>query len=385
VTAPIADAVIVAAGASRRMRGMDKLEANVLGRPLLSYAVEAMDLASTVRRIVLVAAPGQVSRLRSAHWLRQHQAQVVPGGESRSASVLAGVRAADASIVLVHDGARPLASPALADRVARAALETGAAVPVVPLVDAVKRLAGELVAGSVEREGLVRAQTPQGARRELLLEAFAAARGASFSDEAGLLESQGVSVVSVPGEPLNLKVTEPDDLELVRAIVAARSVPGEPRVAVGQDSHPFGPADGLRLGGISLEDSPRLYGHSDGDVALHALASALLAGAGLGDLGRLFPATDEATRGAASSELLAVALRHVAAAGWRPTAAQVSIVGARPRLGASRLEDMRDRLAELLGLVPDAVAVVASSGNLNGAEGAGLAISASAIVTLVRA
>jgi 2-C-methyl-D-erythritol 4-phosphate cytidylyltransferase / 2-C-methyl-D-erythritol 2,4-cyclodiphosphate synthase len=383
MSVPSTDMVIVAAGASRRMGGADKLEAEILGRPLLAWTVDRMSLARSVRRLVVVVAAEQLERFRSAPWLARRGATVVAGGDERSESVFAGLKAADAPIVLVHDGARPLATPRLADAVARAAVRHGAAVPVLPVVDSLKRVARGRVAESVPRSGLARAQTPQGARRELLLRAFEAADGETFSDEAGLLESQGIEVAAVAGEALNLKVTQPDDLELVRAVAAARLAGGEPRAGTAFDSHPFGPGDGLRLGGILIEQAPQLYGHSDGDVALHALASAMLSACGLGDLGRHYPASDPATGGAASTDLLAGVLTTIEQAGWRPRSAQLSLLGARPRLGAGRLEQMRLRIAELLGLVPEAVSLSASSGNLSGAEGAGLAISASASVSLV--
>ena len=133
-----------------------------------------------------------------------------------------------------------------------------------------------------------------------------------------------------------------------------------------------------------IENAPRLYGHSDGDVVLHALATATLAAAGLGDLGRLFPPSDGATRGIASADLLRAATEQLAQAGWQVASAQVSLVGARPRLGAARIEDMRTRVAELLSLDRAEVAIVASSGNLTGPEGAGRVISATALVGVHR-
>ena len=381
-----ADAVVVAAGSSRRMGGRDKLEEPILGRPLLRMAVEAMLGARSVRRIVLVVAPRQVHRMATTEWLANlgdDRVTVVGGGERRSDSVLAGVQAADADVVLVHDGARPLASPALADAVANAAARHGAAVPVIPIVDSVKRSSDGRLTGSVDRDGMVRAQTPQGVRRTLLLNAYAAARDADFSDEAALLESHGVAVATVPGEAFNIKVTEPTDLELVRAIATARA--GEAsRMGFGQDSHQFGPGEGLWLGGVLFDGWPRLHGHSDGDVALHALATAILAAAGMGDLGRLFPDSERSTSGAASAGMLADVIGRSRGAGWQPGGLQVSLVGARPRLGAERLEQIRARIGELTGVALDSVAVVASSGNLSGDEGAGRAISASAVVTMVR-
>jgi 2-C-methyl-D-erythritol 4-phosphate cytidylyltransferase / 2-C-methyl-D-erythritol 2,4-cyclodiphosphate synthase len=385
-----ADAVIVAAGASRRMGGgTDKLEASLRGRPLLAWTIEALASAESVARVILVTAAERVDRLAASDWLRQAAGslpvRVVVGGAERTDSVRAGVDAAEADVVLVHDGARPLVTPGLVDAVARAAARDGAAIPVVPVTDSLHRVDREAIAGVVERAGVAIAQTPQGARRELLRAAFAAApTGATFTDEAALLAAAGTPVSTVPGEALNLKVTGPSDLELARALVAFRAGGVEASTGFGQDSHPFGPADGLWLGGVLIAAAPRLHGHSDGDVALHALATALLSAARLGDLGRRFPPTDPATAGAASAGLLSAVLDDVHRAGWRVSAAQVSLLGARPRLGAQRLEEMRRRIAELLAVDQDGLSVIASSGNLAGPEGAGLVISASAYVTLVR-
>ena len=370
------------------MGGTDKLLAPLLGRPLLAWSVEAMAGATSVDRVVVVARSTQVDVLASLDWLRE--VIVVGGGEQRSDSVRAGLAATSADVVLVHDGARPLASAALADAIAEAAAEHGAAVPVLPVVDSLKRGAGALLGASLERDGLVRTQTPQGARRELLLDSFAAAGGESFSDEAALLESRGVPIAAVAGEASNIKVTEPADLELVRAIAAGRAADdGRPKSAglqfgFGQDSHGFGPADGLWLGGVLIEDAPRLYGHSDGDVVLHALATAVLAACGLGDLGRMFPPTDPDTEGIASSRLLEQVVEQAAKAGWQIGRAQVAVVGARPKLGGRWLDEIRARIGHLLALSADQVAVTASTGNLNGAEGAGRVISATALVGVHR-
>jgi 2-C-methyl-D-erythritol 4-phosphate cytidylyltransferase/2-C-methyl-D-erythritol 2,4-cyclodiphosphate synthase len=386
--ARFADAVIVAAGASRRMGGSDKLAAPLLGRPLLAWTVSALHAARSVRRIIVVVPPQRQAGRGDAGWLAgaDSDVELVGGGARRLDSVAAGFRLTDAEVVLVHDGARPLVTPALVDAVADAAAEHGAAIPVVPVADSLKRLDGEQVGGAVERAGLMAAQTPQGARRELLARAFAdAPPDAAFTDEAALLAASGVVVATVAGDPANLKVTRPADLELARAILAGRDAAGQRRTGFGQDSHPFGPQLGLQLGGLLIEGAPRLHGHSDGDVALHALATALLAGAGLGDLGRHFPPGDPATAGAASSALLDSVLEQVSSSGWRVESAQVSLLGARPRLGPPRLDAMRARIADLLAVPESAVAVVASSGNLGGAEGAGSVISASALAVLVRA
>lgn len=386
-----ADAVIVAAGASTRMGGVDKLAQPLLGRPLLAWSVEAMAGARTVDRIVVVTRPDAVDALQDAAWLAeasQGRASVVAGGEQRSDSVQAGVEATSAAVVLVHDGARPLASSQLADSVAHAAAEHGAAVPAIPVVDSLKVAAGAEIARSVDREHLVRTQTPQGARRDLLLGAFASRGREAHTDEAALLEAAGVRVATVPGETTNIKVTDSADLEIVRALAASRSGDdGAARLVsfgFGEDTHPFGPGDGLMLGGVLVAGAPRLYGHSDGDVVLHALATAILSACGLGDLGRLFPPTDPSTTGVASAKLVAEAVNRAREAGWRVDRAQLSIVGARPRLGGRRLDEMKALVAQMVGTEPDSVSVVASTGNLTGDEGAGRVIRASALVTVIR-
>lgn len=367
------------------MDGIDKLTADLGGRPLLRWSVEAMAAASSVDRIIVVTAPDRVAAVSELPWLRALDVRVVPGGIRRQDSVAAGVREARSEVVLVHDGARPLVTPALVDAVAAAAAAGGAAIPVLRVVDSLKRLEGDVIVGVTPRDGLGRAQTPQGARRELLLDAISAfaATEETYGDEAELLARNGVRVTSVPGESANLKVTEPADLALARTLAAGRAA--VPRYATGWDSHPFGPADGLRLCGIEIPDAPRLHGHSDGDVALHAVCDALLAATAQGDLGRLFPAGDPETRGIDSRDLVRVVVGRIGAAGWRPASADVTITGARPHLGGARLDRMRVALAGLLDVDPASVGVKAATGNLLGDTGAGRAIAAAALVGVVGA
>ena len=397
-----ADAVIVAAGSSSRMGGQDKSRASIGGRPALRWAVDAMRGAATVRRVIVVAAPDRLVDLRAEPWIDTPGVTVVAGGARRQDSVANGVRAADASVVLVHDAARPLATSALADRVAQAAAIHGAAIPVLPVVDSLKQVTDGLVTATADRATLFRAQTPQAARRELLtaaIEAFADGPDV-FRDEQELLARHGIAVVTVPGEPDALKITEPEDLDYVRSLARKRDAAGDRpdleaagaqlsrapiRYAWGSDSHPFGSLDGLRLAGLEIPEAPRLHGHSDGDAALHAVCDGLLAAARLGDLGRLFPAGEAATRGIDSRELLRTVVTRLGSVGLRPASLDLTIVGARPRLGGGRLERMRSILAELLGIDLAEVAVQASSGNLSGDEGAGRTISTTALVGVVPA
>jgi 2-C-methyl-D-erythritol 4-phosphate cytidylyltransferase / 2-C-methyl-D-erythritol 2,4-cyclodiphosphate synthase len=384
---PPADVVVVAAGASRRMGGTDKQLALVGGRPLLAWTLDAVAASPLVDRVVLVAAPERVASLAAAPWLPARVSAVVAGAATRGGSVAAGVRhlagvdpdGADRP-VLVHDGARPLVSAALVSAVAEAVARFGAAIPVLSVTETIKRVGQGLVLETVDRSVLAAAQTPQGARRCLLLDAWVAFPPdgeRQFTDEAALLEACTIPVHAIPGEPANLKVTLPDDLRRVEQALA----PGPVRVGFGHDSHPFGPGTGLRLGGLEIEGAPRLAGHSDGDVALHAVADALLGAAGLGDLGRLFPSDARTPRGIASETVLREVVTRLAAAGLRPSRVDLVIIGARPRLGA-RLDAMRDAVAVLLGVPATNVNVKASTGNLAGDEGAGRSMSARAVATV---
>jgi len=375
------------------MGGVDKLAAPIAGRPLLAWTLDALAGAPVVGRLVVVTAAERIDSLRDAPWLPSSVVAVVPGGDRRQASVAAGLAELDRldsvgggpdddRVVLVHDGARPLVTPALVEAVADAAAEHGAAIPVLSIGETVKRIEDGWVAATLDRTSLATAQTPQGVRRSILraaFERFAASGPDEFTDEAALLEACSIPVHVIDGDPGNVKVTLPADLARAEAVLGTISSPG--RTGIGHDSHPFGPGMPLVLGGVRIEGAPRLHGHSDGDVAIHAICDALLGAAGLGDLGRLFPAGPDTPAGIASRNLLDEVLRQVAAAGWRPASADLTIVAARPKLG-SRLDAMREAIASALGLDVARVNVKASTGNLDGMEGAGRGISALALAVV---
>jgi 2-C-methyl-D-erythritol 4-phosphate cytidylyltransferase / 2-C-methyl-D-erythritol 2,4-cyclodiphosphate synthase len=369
------------------MGGADKLAAEIDGRPLLAWTLAALTAAPEVERLVVVTTSERQAEVAAADWLPSEVVDVVAGGERRQESVHAGFIALDrhgadeTGVVLVHDAARPLVEPSLIAAVADATARFGAAIPIVPVAETLKRIEGGLVGATVDRTGLGAAQTPQGARRDLLREAyrrFPADGEATFTDEAALLEACSIAVHVVQGDPGNLKVTLRGDLRrAAAALTGVRAV----RTGIGHDSHPFGPEMPLLLGGVEIAGAPRLAGHSDGDVVLHAVADALLGATALGDLGRLFPADARTPRGVASTVLLEEVLGRVEAAGYRPRSIDLTIVAARPRLGA-HLDPIRDAIADRLGLERGAVNVKASSGNLDGAEGAGRSISALVIATV---
>jgi 2-C-methyl-D-erythritol 4-phosphate cytidylyltransferase / 2-C-methyl-D-erythritol 2,4-cyclodiphosphate synthase len=442
------EAVVVAAGSSRRMGGRDKLTADLEGRSVLRWSVEALASAG-VDRIVIVTSPDRVADVAAEDWLPVSVVAVVAGAERRQESVAAGIAAlaepdpfgalngeaeeandsapggADTGdeagstatesahaksgldpVILVHDAARPLVSPDLVRAVAHAAGRYGAAIPVLPVTETLKRLDGELVGATVDRTDVVAAQTPQGVRRSLIERAYdryPPDGPETWTDEASLLEACRIPVHAISGEASNLKVTVPVDLDRAGALLAGGLVPGRSasraavdvasapvaqaargRIGLGTDSHPFGPGEPLALGGLRIEGAPRLAGHSDGDVALHAVADALLGAAALGDLGRLFPADRTTPAGIDSRILLSTVAEKVLAAGWVAANVDLTIVAARPRL-AALLPSMGEAIAAALGIDSTAVNVKASTGNLGGSEGAGRSISATAIVWLAPA
>ena len=250
---------------------------------------------------------------------------IVAGGEARADSVIAGLWALtgaghdDATLVLVHDAARPAVSVELVEAiVAAAALGVErAVVPVVPIVDSLKRVRGERVVAPVERDEVAAAQTPQAARLGALRAAIeeSHAWGRPVTDDAGALAAAGVPVHTIPGDPANRKLTEPGDLAPMRAVLAERvaalgasDLPAGGAVGVGFDAHRLAEGRPMRLGGLTWDDEPRgPVGHSDGDAAIHALIDALLGAARLGDVGALFPPGEAAWEGADSAELLVAA------------------------------------------------------------------------------
>ena len=384
-----ADLIVVAAGQSTRMGGSDKLAAEIGGRPLLAWTLEAVSAAAEVERIILVAPPERAADIGRASWLPAGVVDVVAGGPRRQESVAAGFGAFDRhgvddrGVLLVHDGARPAVPADLIGRVAAATARHGAAVPIVPLAETLKRIDGDVVGATVERSGLGLAQTPQGVRRDVLraaYERYPPDGPETWTDEASLIEATGVAVRVVAGDPVNLKVTVPGDIARAAAILDPI---GAMRAGIGQDSHPFGPGGPLMLGGIEIAGAPRLHGHSDGDVVLHAVADALLGAGALGDLGRLFPADARTPRGIASTELVRAVCHRLAEAGRRPASVDVTVIAARPRLG-DHLDAMAGSIAAAIGLDRTAVNVKASTGNLGGAEGAGRSISAVAIAMVSR-
>lgn len=392
------DVVVVAAGSGERLgHGVPKAFVEIGGTPLLVWGLRAAAGLAPRRTVVVVPSEGRDGWERG---VREHSGGTglgdvftAAGGATRQASVRAGLEAltvasgggvGDASgLVVVHDAARPLAGPALWRRVAEAAERWGAAVPVLPVTDCLKEVDGDgAVLRTVPRGGLVRVQTPQAFRFAWLWEAHESAEAEDAPDDAALVEARGRSVRTVDGDPDNLKVTYPRDLEEVARRLG--SGPTTCRVGYGYDAHPLVEGRRLVLGGVEIPADAGLQGHSDADVLAHAIADALLGAAALGDIGDQFPADDQRWKDADSMELLATVVERVAVRGLRVHNVDATVVAERPRLNP-HLGVMRDRLAERLGVSREAVNVKATRMEGLGSIGRGEGIVAHAVAALVPA
>ena len=396
-------AILVAAGRSSRM-GSDKLWVDLWGRPTWRWSLDALLATPGLERVVLVVAADAVTRFSDALAPdRSGRCLVAVGGDSRADSVIAGIWAltgvgyGDETLVLVHDAARPAVLPELISSVAEAAARGEVAVvPVVGVVDSLKRVRGGRVVAPIERAEVVAAQTPQAARlgdlRASIEEAHA--WGRPITDDAGALAAAGVPVHVVPGDPTNHKLTEPTDLVSMRALLAARAT-GAPlgstaevatggHCGVGFDAHQLVDGRPMRIGGVTFPDEPRgPRGHSDGDAPLHALIDALLGAAQLGDVGSLFP-PDGTPEGIDSGELVRQAVERLAEHGWRPTNVDVAVAVARPAIAPRRAE-IAERIAALLGVGADAVSVKGTTSDGLGITGAnGIAAWAIAVIERTR-
>jgi 2-C-methyl-D-erythritol 4-phosphate cytidylyltransferase/2-C-methyl-D-erythritol 2,4-cyclodiphosphate synthase len=314
-----------------------------------------------IRGVAVVLAPEQLDRWgrKAGGW--PGVVRVVAGGAERSQSVLHGLADCTAPFVLVHDAARPRARPELVDEVVRATRAHGAAIPGLAVVDTVKELDAEgRIARTIPRSRLRLAQTPQGARSSWLREALerAHAAGVHVTDEAAALERDGRPVMVVAGDPDNVKVTGPADLERLRRELEGPAL--DLRVGSGFDVHRFADGRRLVLGGIEFPGETGLAGHSDADVVLHAAMDALLGAAGLGDIGALFPPDDPRFAGVASALLARDVAGRVRQAGFDLVNVDLTLLAETPRI-RGRVEEMRRAIADCLALAPARVGLKATT------------------------
>ena len=310
----------------------------------------------------------------------------VAGGATRQESVRAGLEALeqhDPEIVLVHDAARPFASPALIARAIDAVQATGAAIPGLPVADTVKTVDSRgHVVETLERGRLRLVQTPQAFAFRSLLAAHrrAAAEGRhDFTDDAALAEWAGMRVTVFDGEPGNIKMTNPDDFARMEALQAAQLT--DIRVGTGFDVHAFGPGDHVVIGGLRIPHVQAVTGHSDADVALHALVDAVLGALADGDIGAHFPPSDPQWKGASSDRFLAFAVDRVRQRGGMIAHLDLTIVCEAPKIGPHR-DAMRANIARIAGIDMSRVAVKATTSEKMGFTGRSEGIVAFATATV---
>jgi 2-C-methyl-D-erythritol 4-phosphate cytidylyltransferase/2-C-methyl-D-erythritol 2,4-cyclodiphosphate synthase len=384
-------ALIVAAGRGTRAGGgaIPKQYALLGGRPVLRWAVDAFAAHAKIDLVQVIIHPDDAQRFGSIGGFTDKLMPAVHGGASRQGSVLAGLEALAVrapGAVLIHDAARPFVASDVIDRVLDRLGRTAGAIAAEPVSDTLKRASErQTIAGTVERAGLWRAQTPQGFHFAAILEAHrraAAAGRDDFTDDAAIAEWAGIEVALVAGSPRNVKITTAEDLALAQRLVAATRPSEEVRTGNGYDVHRLVPGDRLWLCGVKIAHTHRLEGHSDADVGLHALTDAILGALGDGDIGQHFPPSDPQWKGAASRLFLADAARRVAERGGRIANVDVTLLCEAPRIAPHR-DAMRAAIAAILAIDEARVGVKATTTEGLGFTGRGEGIAAMATATIV--
>ncbi|MDB5438001.1 MAG: 2C-methyl-D-erythritol 2,4-cyclodiphosphate synthase [Caulobacteraceae bacterium] len=367
--------MIVAAGSGQRAGGPKQWRL-LAGKPLVRWSAESL-LAAGARRLVIVRpADAEEAAHNALNGLERWVS--VAGGSSRADSVRAGLAALDGpgdEVVLIHDAARPFLRVSMVEALLAALDGAEGVLPALPVADSLKLDAASGLT-STPRDGLLRAQTPQAFRRDQLVAALAGAQDPT--DDAAAIEAAGGRVVAVPGDPMLFKLTYPEDFAMAERLAGAAR---QTRVGQGFDAHRLGEGDGVWLCGIKLPFDQGLIGHSDADVALHALTDAVLGAIAEGDIGIHFPPSDPQWKGAASDRFLQHAVSLLAGKGGRLINIDLTIVCEAPKIGPHR-QAMRERLAELTGVPLAQVSVKATTTEKMGFTGRGEGIAAQALAVV---
>ncbi len=372
-------AIVVAAGKGERF-GAPKQVQPLLGIPLLEHSLMAFQRHPQVDEVVLVVSEALLPR--AEEWRQRYPKlrRVVAGGETRGASVFQGLEQSQGEWLLVHDAARPLLRQTLIDRVLQRLERHPLVVPVLRVPDTVKYWRDDRVEGQVDRSQLALVQTPQGVWRRILQRAYEKAgdRAPFFSDESNLVEyALGIHASPVPGDPENLKVTFPEDLQRVEALMTRRLC-----VGLGYDRHRLGQGRPLYLGGVRIPSDLGAVGHSDADVVIHALVDALLGAASLGDIGALFPDHDPQWKDAPSRIFLERTRQLLEQRGYRVLNVDITVILERPRI-RPHVAKIRENLAGILGIPKDRISIKGKSGEGIGPVDQREILEAYAVATLV--
>ena len=370
-------ALIVAAGSGSRMGGdLPKQYRLLAGKPVLRWAVEALLGHRAIQNVRVVIGAGQEQHAATAVTGLDVGSFIV-GGAERADSVRAGLRDISGDAVLVHDAARPFCPPEVIDRLIAPLEFFEGAAPVLPVGDTLAR-AGDRLEDTVDRTGLVRVQTPQAFRLEALRKAYEKWSGASPTDETTVVRAAGMNVAVVQGDPVLEKLTFPADWDRSEVLLGARLVT---RTGTGFDVHAFSGAGPIMIGGVQVPSSRGLAGHSDADVALHAITDALLGAAALGDIGEHFPPSDPKWKGAASGLFLTHAAQLIRDRGGIIDHVDCTIICEEPKVGPHRLA-MRKRIAAILQVDEEQVSIKATTTENLGFTGRREGIAAQAVANI---
>ncbi len=372
-------AIIVAAGRGTRAGGgVPKQWRSLAGRRVADWSVEAFTAHSAISRVVLVLHPDDLGQAEGFH-----DVTVALGGASRDASVRAGLEALEADppdLVLIHDVARPLVPRHVIDGVIEALSHSAGAAPALAVTDALWRGAAGNVAGTQDRNGLYRAQTPQGFHYKAILAAHRAHPGGA-ADDVEVARIAGLDVAITEGDEANMKITGPEDFARAEQLMGAAM---DIRVGQGYDVHAFEAGDACILCGVPVPHDKKLKGHSDADVGMHALTDAIYGAMAEGDIGQHFPPSDPQWKGAESHIFLAHAAQLAAEKGFTITNVDVTLICERPKVGP-HAGAMRAELARIMGMDAGRVSVKATTSERLGFTGREEGIAALAVATLVKA
>ncbi|CAG34986.1 related to IspD/IspF bifunctional enzyme (Rhodobacter capsulatus) [Desulfotalea psychrophila LSv54] len=378
--------IIPAAGSGTRMKlDYPKQYHAVAGTPIIVHTIRAFNKHPCIAKIILVVPQDHLEESKAL--LQKYQLEnisIVTGGARRQDSVLRGLQEVPESIdiVLVHDGARPMVSAELISRCYKGAQQYGAVIAAVPVKDTLKRGAGRIVTGTVDREGLWQAQTPQAARKALLVKAFKENGMRNVTDESTLLEGVGIPVTLIEGSETNIKITRPEDLILAENFLREKKEPMQKiRIGHGFDAHQLVEKRRLILGGVEIPYHLGLAGHSDADVLVHALCDALLGAIGAGDIGRHFPDSSDAFKDIYSIRLLESVMQKVGELNYKIGNADISVICQAPKL-APYLKQMQEIIATSCACQISDINIKATTTEKMGYTGRGEGISCHAVVLL---
>jgi len=370
--------VIVAGGKGLRAGGEIPKQLQMLGnRRVFEWSVEACISHPAIAQTVLVVPQGQAG---TYYQTPPNGLKITAGGDTRTASVLSGLQAlqlSDSDIVLIHDAARPGLSHDVISRLIEAMATADASAPALKILDAVKRQSGTQLT-SVEREDLYRVQTPQTFRYGRIV-GLLSNTDKTYVDDLAAIEASGGTVKLVDGTPQLGKITEPGDFRTMTHLLAP--VSNVPRIGFGYDMHRFEPGQNVILCGVSIPHSHALAGHSDADVAWHALTDAILGAAALGDIGDHFPPSDPQWQDVDSAVFLRHSITLAADAGYTIQSCDLTLICEAPKIKPHR-EQMRQRTAELTNLPITSISVKATTTEGLGPTGRREGIAAQAVAVL---